>query len=86
LEALVRGWLVFFGAELDGGAEWVDRWAMDPVSSNLLNSELNAQSTRSEIDLRVAKKAMDQERQQGEAAIKLIQQAMDVQDGLDVYA
>lgn len=71
---------------MEGAAQAVDSLAMDPISQDLLSSELNAQSTRSEVSLRVAKKAMDQERQQGDAAIQMLQQVKDMQDGLDVYA
>lgn len=44
-------------------------------ATSLLDSVLNAQATRSEIGVAVAVKAKDAEEQQGQAMVKLIEQA-----------
>ena len=57
-------------------------------SSNvsLLESVLKAQTTRAEISVAVLDKAQEVQQQQGDAMVKLIEQAAPNVQGLDVYA
>ena len=56
--------------------------------TSLLDSVLQAQSTRQGIDVAVLKKAQDAARQQGEAFVKMLEESAPQADPrrLDVYA
>ena len=54
--------------------------------NSLLESVLNAESTRVEIGVAVARKAKDVQEQQGEAMIALLEKSALPSDRLDVYA
>lgn len=55
---------------------------------SLLDSVLNAQTTRSEIGVAVLKKAQDAIKQQGEAMVRMIEESATSSDSqrLDTYA
>ncbi|MBL8762007.1 MAG: YjfB family protein [Phycisphaerae bacterium] len=67
---------------------------MDPVSASAWASSLARSSTSFQVQVAVAKKAMDSERAQGDAMVELIRQAAEVGESLstgeagsiDVYA
>ncbi|MBC8097336.1 MAG: YjfB family protein [Akkermansiaceae bacterium] len=56
--------------------------------ASLLDSVLNAQSTRTDMGIALLKKAQDVQQQQGAAMIKMLEQAAPPPDDghLDVYA
>jgi hypothetical protein len=56
---------------------------------SLLDSVLNAENTRADVGVAVFKKAQNAEKQQGEAAVNLIESAggsPDARPSLDVFA
>lgn len=54
--------------------------------TSLLDSVLKAEDTRVEVGVAVLKKAKDLQEQQGQAMVKLIEQAGQTSAGLDTYA
>ena len=64
----------------------VKRMEISAAGNSLLESVLNAESTRVEIGVAVARKAKDLQEQQGEAMIDLLEKAAPAPDRLDVYA
>ncbi len=48
------------------------------INSDILNSQLSAANVSNQIQVKIAKKSLDANRQQGEMALKLLDSALDV--------
>ena len=56
------------------------------AATSLLDSVLTAESTRTNIDVAVLKKAQNTQKEEGEAIVKLIEQAAPQVQGFNAYA
>jgi hypothetical protein len=58
--------------------------SISPVVQQAIDSYAKSEKTRSDIATAVVAKQLDADKQQGQAAVKLIEQAANVSRGIDV--